>query len=416
MEQSNIYKLLALTAIVSILISVGAFTLLKDSFIGPQGEQGVQGETGLQGIQGLLGEQGLQGIQGAKGIHGERGEQGFQGPPGELWVLTDIPIVNVRIDGYADDGEWPTFQMSTLKYHVTYLNGIRNNEMAWDTEDKFLSFSAFRSDTYLYICVIVHDDYLSEDYQIDALYLYLNSEPTTTIIWSTEDLYRENLWATYDAEAQYSHTGKGLLGADGIYTIEIRYPIDENENITNIEFQYAEVNTYTAAGFFEKSTYWISTLDYIKTSFLQNGGLEGKQEEKTWLPPYWDGGGCLGGTSAGYVDRAEELHSWAPGKTNLWCTQFWQDVQVNVSKLELTFWVSANPRGENITLVVTFGDQWLFNRTWFGEWAGWRKISIIFSTDPVVSRLSFNIQGVKEYERGETPFITIDEISLIACS
>ena len=394
---------------------------VQDALRGPQGVAGIQGSQGEQGIQGISGEQGIQGepgesIVGPQGEQGIQGDQGIQGHPGELWVLTDIPIVNVRIDGYADDGEWPTFQMSSLKYHVTYLNGIRDNEMAWDTEDKFLSFSAFRSDAYLYICIIIYDDYLSEDYQIDALYPYLNGEPVTTIRWTTADPYRENLQATYGAEAQYSHTGKGLPGVDGLYTIEIRYPIDENENITNIEFRYAEVNTYTAAGFYEKSTYWVSTLNYIKTSFLQNGGLEGSQEEKNWLPPYWDGGGCLGGTGAGYVGRAEELHSWTPGKSDPWCTQFWQDIQVNVSALELTFWVSANPGGENITLVVTFGDQWLFNRTWFGEWEGWRKISVIFSTDPVESRLTFNILGVKDYEKGETPFITIDEISLMARS
>ena len=387
---------------------------VQDTLRGPQGEPGPQGEQGIQGVPGEQGRQVLQGIQGVKGIQGERGEQGLQGSPGELWVLTHIPIVCVRIDGYADDGEWPTFQMSTLKYHVTYVNSIRNNEMAWDTEDKFLSFSAFRSDVYLYICIIIHDDYLSEDYQIDALYLYLNGKPVTTIRWTTADPYRENLWATYGAEAQYSHTGKGLPGADGLYTIEMRYPIDENENVTKIGFQYAEVNTYTVAGFYEKSTYWVSNLDYSKTSFLQNGGLEGRQEENTWLPPYWNGGGTLGGIDPGFIDRSQTLHSWTSGKTDLWCTQFWQDVQVNMCTLELAFWVSANPRGENITLVVTFGDQWLFNRTWFGEWTDWRKISVIFSTEPVESRLSFNILGVKDYERGETPFITIDEISMTA--
>ena len=64
MEQSRIYKLLALTAIVSILISVGAFTVLKSNFIGPQGEQGIQGEQGSQGEQGLKGDQGIRGEQG----------------------------------------------------------------------------------------------------------------------------------------------------------------------------------------------------------------------------------------------------------------------------------------------------------------------------------------------------------------
>ncbi|MBU1067138.1 hypothetical protein KKE60_05095 [Patescibacteria group bacterium] len=70
MEKSEIYTLLALTAIVSIAVSICAFTFMKDSFIGPQGEQGIQG---IQGIQGKQGEQGIQ---------GEVGSQGEQGPPG----------------------------------------------------------------------------------------------------------------------------------------------------------------------------------------------------------------------------------------------------------------------------------------------------------------------------------------------
>ena len=269
------YKTVVIAIFISVVLSTGiimAVPQVQDALRGPQGEQGPPGEIGPQGVQGPQGDTGEvgpvgpegpigigeQGLQGLQGIQGEKGEQGIQGPRGELWVLTEIPDQSLRIDGYADEGEWPTFQLSTLKYHVTYENGIRNNEVAWDRDNKFLSFSAFRSGAYLYLCVIIQDDYLSEDYQIDALYLYLNGEPTTTIRWTTEGVYRENLWATYDAKAQYSHTGKGLSGEDGLYTIEIRYPIDENENIIEIGFQYAEVNTYTAAGFYEKSTYWVS--------------------------------------------------------------------------------------------------------------------------------------------------------------
>ena len=43
MKDSKVYGLLALTAILSIAVSVGAFTVMKDSFIGPQGEQGSPG-------------------------------------------------------------------------------------------------------------------------------------------------------------------------------------------------------------------------------------------------------------------------------------------------------------------------------------------------------------------------------------
>ena len=273
---SNIdYKTVVIAVLLSVVLSTGiilAVPQVQDAIRGSQGELGPQGEVGPQGVQGSQGDTGEvgprgpegpigigeQGLQGLQGIQGEKGEQGIQGPRGELWVLTEIPDQALRIDGYADEREWPTFQLSTLKYRVTFENSIRNNALAWDRADKYLSFSAFRSGAYLYLCVIIQDDYLSEDYQIDALYLYLNGEPRTTIRWTTEGAYRENLWATYDAKAQYSHTGNGVSGEDGLYTIEIRYPIDENENIIEIGFQYGEVTTYTAAGFFETSTYWVS--------------------------------------------------------------------------------------------------------------------------------------------------------------
>jgi len=127
MEQSKIYKLLALTAIVSILISVGIFTLMKDSFIGPQGIQGIQGIQGLQGEVGLPGESvigttgpqgetGLQGIQGVQGIQGEQGEPGEVGPP-SFGNLTRIIIVNdlgEKIEyGYVVNGDFeePTWNV-----------------------------------------------------------------------------------------------------------------------------------------------------------------------------------------------------------------------------------------------------------------------------------------------------------------
>ncbi len=97
MEQSNIYKLLALTAIVSILISVGVFTLMKDNFIGPQGLQGEPGES----IVGPIGPQGEPGesIVGPMGPQGEAGEsivgpQGIQGPQGE------------QGEPFPHEGEW----------------------------------------------------------------------------------------------------------------------------------------------------------------------------------------------------------------------------------------------------------------------------------------------------------------------
>ena len=113
----------------------------------------------------------------------------------------------------------------------------------------------------IYVCVMFNDDYLSEDYQIDAIYLYLNGEPRTTIRWTTADPYRENLWATYGAVSQYSHTGGGISGADGIYTIEILYPLGDL-SVYEVSIQFAEVTKYNAQGFYETISYWVGAPIY----------------------------------------------------------------------------------------------------------------------------------------------------------
>lgn len=123
MEQSKIYKLLALTAIVSILISVGTFTLMKYSFIGTQGEQGVQGETGLQGIQGLVGPMGLQGIQGEQGdsIVGPVGLQGPEGPQGEEGPAHVCEEVQQRYDDLLNSINMTVVEgySQTIEYNIS---------------------------------------------------------------------------------------------------------------------------------------------------------------------------------------------------------------------------------------------------------------------------------------------------------
>ncbi|MBA7647082.1 hypothetical protein ES703_54852 [subsurface metagenome] len=123
MEQSNIYKLLALTAIVSILISVGIFTIMKDSFIGTQGEQGVQGESGLQGIQGLVGPMGPQGIQGEQGdsIVGPVGLQGPEGPQGEEGPAHVCEEVQQRYDDLLNSLNMTVVEgfSQTIEYNIS---------------------------------------------------------------------------------------------------------------------------------------------------------------------------------------------------------------------------------------------------------------------------------------------------------
>jgi hypothetical protein len=66
------------------------------------------------------------------------------------------------------------------------------------------------------------------------------------------------LGATYGAVSQYSHTGGGKSGTNGIYTIEILYPL-EDLKVDEVSFQFAEVTKYTAQGFFEISSFWVGT-------------------------------------------------------------------------------------------------------------------------------------------------------------
>jgi len=180
------------------------------------------------------------------------------GSGGSAYIdIYDIP----EIDGFAEIGEWPPFEDMPLVYDVTYNNSIRSEESAWDTENKAMEISAMINNSNLYVCAVIPDDYLSEDYQIDALYLYLNGELGTTIRWTTADTYRVNLWATYGAVSQYSHTGGGEPGADGIYTIEIHYPLGDLK-VDELSIQFAEVTKYNVQGFFETSSYWVGATIY----------------------------------------------------------------------------------------------------------------------------------------------------------
>ena len=197
--------------------------------------------------------------------------------PNKIWVtgsiMTNLPTIGrggsayidiydiPEIDGFAEIGEWPPFENMPLIYRVTYHNSIRSEESAWDKQNKAMEVSAIIDDSNLYVCAVVPDDYLSEDYQIDALYLYLNGELRTTVRWTTEYPYRVNLWATYEAVSQYSHTGGGESGADGIYTIEIRYPLGDLE-VDEVSLQFAEVTRYTDQGLYETSSYWVGATLY----------------------------------------------------------------------------------------------------------------------------------------------------------
>lgn len=242
------------TALISALLSLIIFLMILQL---PYTQDLLQGPEGVIGPLGPKGEQGPEGTQGI---------QGPQGPPGELRLfINGKKNITVTIDGYIDKGEWPSFSKSTLTYKITFDHSVKNNDKAWDKDDKYILYSAFVKENSLYVCFVIEDEYLSDEYQVDCAYLYVNGFPTTTFHWNMEDNYRENGWATYDAEAQYSHTGNGKEGAEGLYILEIRYPLNDLD-VSDFGVQYEEVTKNIGAGEKELATIWVSE-NYSLTYF-----------------------------------------------------------------------------------------------------------------------------------------------------
>jgi hypothetical protein len=167
-----------------------------------------------------------------------------------------IDAYDPSIDGFAQSGEWPPFENMLLVYDVTFLHSIRSEESAWDKDGKAMRVSAFSDEFNLYVCAVFPDDYLSEDFQIDGIHLYINNEYETQIMWTTDGSYRINSWSTNGAvTAQYSHTSGGDYGVDGLYTVELVFPL-YGMNVNSISIHFFEVTKFTSEGTFETSSYW----------------------------------------------------------------------------------------------------------------------------------------------------------------
>lgn len=123
MEKNEVYPLLALTALISVVISIGAFTLLKENFIGPEG---IQGPRGPQGIQGPQGEQGIQGIQGLQGPQGERGAQGEDFILQGTWE--NVASKNDFFNGLVDTRTYNfTADRDVIRVYVEYYPYVSTN-------------------------------------------------------------------------------------------------------------------------------------------------------------------------------------------------------------------------------------------------------------------------------------------------
>lgn len=379
MEQSKIYKLLALTAIVSILISVGTFTLLKDSFIGPQGEEGVQGETGLQGIQGEVGSQGVQGIQGESGesIVGSQGSEGPQGEPGSTIICdrfrqdyTDLlnSLNMTVIEDFSQTIEF-NFSAGTSK---TWEFLIPEYGIVWET---MLDFSGNR------ICTKMAWRRGEERYIVGSSGESLTYKGSEDIVYYG---YQEYLWGSVTVD--YYLRERDLKGVYVTCTITTNLP--------------------TISGG------WGAFIDIAEESyeFVINGGLEERIEDQWWMPVGWDGGNGGGtiGSAEGYTGICVTLHSWSHkhGST------IGQTLSLNKTELVLSFWMKTVPRTGPVTLQVLFDHNIIYSET-FTELRDWTPVLLGISTYEGTHLLQFFIPADVDYEPGETPYVAIDEVSLI---
>lgn len=121
------------------------------------------------------------------------------------------------------------------------------NSEPWGTEDKTVLVSTVNYISHLYLCLKIPDDYISEDFKIDSVQIYLDDGSgmvdSKFMHWDIVREYRQNSWitdgykisgegehdwkmgGTTDGMGQYSHTSGGSLGEEGIYTIELDLPL-----------------------------------------------------------------------------------------------------------------------------------------------------------------------------------------------
>lgn len=224
-KDSKVYGLLALTAIVSMLVSVGTFTVMKDTFVGPQGEQGVQG------IQGLHGEDGVQGLQGVEGAQGERGTNGTSGfyyaahRPNAEYIEVE-GVVNGGFDGFEG---WFTQGTSSgvdgAKRLYQSTSGTRMTQKIVVSESQGLAFDLMsngaRLEVHLDDKVIYYAD-LSEGLEWTRVVV-----PFPEFYVGPRDIYFRVLAA--DSEGIY-------IGIDNITLVEFRTPTVIQDFSQTIEY------------------------------------------------------------------------------------------------------------------------------------------------------------------------------------
>lgn len=136
LEQNKIYPLLALTLILSVLISVGVFTFLTPYFVGPQGEQGL---TGLPGEQGPIGKNGLSGNDGVEGKRGPIGSPGKDYIFNGEWVYVDSWEWE-GVDSYLDVERIVNVDAEIWRIHIV-IN-------SYEYQNQYFALNIFKGPTY----------------------------------------------------------------------------------------------------------------------------------------------------------------------------------------------------------------------------------------------------------------------------
>jgi len=210
----------------------------------------------------------------------------------------EVPI----IDGFVSEGEWKAFQSLRIPYWITYKNHTIFGAEPWDLTDKECQISLLAYSSHLYICLQIQDDYLSNDYSVRILQIYLDDHlsnytdrrglllgleyyyghiyPNNIVNLFDGIAYRYGadgpddveLGGTRDINVAYRHTSNGKLGENGTYIFEFDLPL---KRITNDVYDASSKNmdikiTWGEAKYmFTDSSYWETTFNIIIPNIIE---------------------------------------------------------------------------------------------------------------------------------------------------
>jgi hypothetical protein len=203
------------------------------------------------------------------------------------WILS-----SPTIDGHIGEKEWGKFQPLVIPYWITYKNSTIYGAQPWDTKDKNCEISLQTYASHLYMCLKIPGYFLSKEYPMRILQIYLDDHLNNYIdrrglllgseYYFGQDYpfianifdgiaYRDGedgkediqLGGTCDTSVKYSHTSNGISSANGTYIFEFDLPL---KPVTNDVYDAVPGNldikiTWGEATYeFLDSSYWKTSL------------------------------------------------------------------------------------------------------------------------------------------------------------